>query len=271
MQLMALQLNHHEYHQEQIISENQLAEDVSSQREMIHKEMNEMMFSDDDYHHTYQDERQLLDAVREGRVEDALHLNSVLDNAIGTMSKDEVSQWRKLVTVAIALSTRAAIEGGVNPAMAYRCSDKYNQQSDSCKNVAELIRCRNSAVKELTEMVHAKHMSKRTSSYVERCCDYVNKHYREKIYLDDMAEKMGISSSYLSRLFVQEKGVRLQDYIVQVRVDHAANLLVYSEESLSKIGDYVNFPSQSYFGKVFKKYKGMTPKEYRERYKPKEF
>ena len=65
--------------------------------------------------------------------------------------------------------------------------------------------------------------------------------------------------------------LRLQDYIVQVRVERAANLLAYSEEPIAAIGDYVNFPTQSYFGKVFKKYKGMTPREYRNKQKPKEF
>jgi AraC-like DNA-binding protein len=54
-------------------------------------------------------------------------------------------------------------------------------------------------------------------------------------------------------------------------VERAANLLIYSEEELSKIAEYVNFPSQSYFGKTFKKRKGMTPKQYRDTYKPTEF
>ena len=63
----------------------------------------------------------------------------------------------------------------------------------------------------------------------------------------------------------------LQDYVVQIRVEHAANLLTFSNESISTISDYVNFPSQSYFGKMFLRYKNMTPREYREVHKPKEF
>lgn len=49
------------------------------------------------------------------------------------------------------------------------------------------------------------------------------------------------------------------------------NMLMYSDLEISKIGDYVNFPSQSYFGKMFKKYMHMTPGKYRNLYKPKEF
>ncbi len=227
--------------------------------------------SEEESHHTYMEEKALLDCVREGKVEEAQKYNEKLDSETGKMSKDELSHWRKLVTVAIALSTRAAIEGGVSPAEAYQLSDYYLQKSDSCSNVPELILCRDRAVKKLTQKVYEKKNQKHISNYIEKCCDYIGKHYREKIYLDDLAEEIGISPTYLSKLFVKEKGIKLQEYIVQIRVDRAANLLMYSDESIAKIGDYVNFPSQSYFGRVFRRYKNMTPKQYRDKYKPKEF
>lgn len=54
-------------------------------------------------------------------------------------------------------------------------------------------------------------------------------------------------------------------------MDRAANLLKYSEASISEISDYIGFYSQSHFGKVFKQYKKMTPKEFREKNQKKEF
>ena len=72
-------------------------------------------------------------------------------------------------------------------------------------------------------------------------------------------------------VYSREMHIRLQDYIVRFRVERAANLLTYSDESLGRIAEYVNFPSQSYFGKVFKQYMHETPKEYRESHKTKEF
>lgn len=47
--------------------------------------------------------------------------------------------------------------------------------------------------------------------------------------------------------------------------------MIYSEETLPGIAEYVNFPSQSYFGKIFKQRMEMTPKQYRELHKPAEF
>ena len=100
--------------------------------------------------------------------------------------------------------------------------------------------------------------------------DYIRKHYREKIYLADVAEELGLSEGYLSRLFRKESDESFQDYVNRERVARASNLLLYSDFSLSQIAEYVSFPNQSYFGKMFKKYKGMTPKAFRDRYRNRE-
>lgn len=125
-------------------------------------------------------------------------------------------------------------------------------------------------MEELTNQVQRK-MSRKTSSYVERCKEYVEKHYKEKLYLTDIAEQLGLSETYLSRLFKQETGEQLQNYIVDVRLERAANLLKYSDESISNIAEYVNFPSQSYMGKLFREKFQLSPKKYRELYAPREY
>lgn len=260
-----------EYTAEELIQGNHMAEQLEKNIEQeqilfqIREEENEI------YHHTYEEERELLSCVREGKVEEALQLNMRIDVTTGKISRIEKSHWKNVVTVSIAMCTRAAVEGGISPKEAYQISDFYLQKSDECKSVSELIALRNRAVRDLTERVSKKKSNQKKSNYVERCKDYISKHYREKIYLKDIAEAMGIGSTYLSRLFSEETGICIQDYIAQCRVDKAANLLAYSEESIAFIAEYVNFPSQSYFGNVFKKYKQMTPREYREKYKTAEF
>lgn len=223
------------------------------------------------YHHTYMEERKLLDCVREGNIQEALRYTRNMDVDLGKLSDNEISHWRNAAIVGITLCTRAAIEGGVAPSASYRLSDFYIQKCDKCSDIPQLLEYRNHAIRELTEQVHKRRNRKNTSSYVERCKDYVNQHYREKIYLEDIAETLGIGASYVSRLFRMQMNMTLQDYVVQVRMEHAINLLVYSEETLAGIAEYVGFPSQSYMGKVFKKYKGITPRAYREQHKPREF
>ena len=225
---------------------------------------------DASYRHGYHEEQLLMQAIREGRTEDAIRLAESMDRDSGRLSRTEVSHWRNLAIIGISLCTRAAIEGGIPPEEGYRLSGYYIQKCDSAQDPAHLLHYRNRAIEELTVRVKQKLEKPRTSSHVERAKDYVRKHYREKIYLEDVAEALGISPTYLSKLFKKETGQCLQDYINEERVFRAVNLLIYSRLSLPEIAEYVHFPNQSYFGKIFKQVKHMTPKEYRDRYTPTE-
>lgn len=270
-QMITKEFTGEEYSEEELLQANHLG---AESREQMEKE--QILFEireeeQEKYHHTYQEERRLLDCIREGKTEEAVRYSDEMDLSMGRMGKKDTAHWRNAVVVAVTLGARAAIEAGLSPAEAYQLSDFYIQKSEECKKVSELLELRNRAVADLSGRVRKRLERKKHSNYVEKCKDYVSRHYKEKIYLQDMADSLGLSSTYLSRLFSKETGMRLQDYINSFRVERAANLLIYSEESIAYIGEYVNFPSQSYFGKMFRKYKHMTPREYRNMYKPSEF
>ncbi len=233
--------------------------------------LNEEAENDDAaFRHSYFEERLLMQAIREGRTEDAIRLAENMDRDSGRLSRVEFSHWRNLAIIGISLCTRAAIEGGISPEEGYRLSGYYIQKCDSTQDPAHLLHYRNRAIEELTVRVKQKLEKPRTSSHVERAKDYVRKHYREKIYLDDVAQSIGISPTHLSKLFKKETGQCLQDYINEERVYRASNLLMYSDLSLMEIAEYVHFPSQSYFGKIFKQFKNVSPRAFRDRYQAKE-
>lgn len=256
-----------EYTDQQLVDANYHS--VAAEKEQQERIWFDIKSEDEDiYRHTYQEERRILDAVKEGEIEEAVRLSKGMDVNVGRLGESEVEHWRNLSIVAATLCARAAIEGGVMPSIAYRLSGFYINKSTACKDITQIMIYRNHAIEELAKRVREQKDKRHTSSYTEQCKDYVSGHYREKIYLEDIAEALGISSSYLSRLFKKETGISLQDFINDVRVEKASNLLRYSEETLPGIAEYVNFPSQSYFGKIFKQKMKMTPKQYRELYKP---
>ena len=152
-------------------------------------------------------------------------------------------------------------------ATVYRISDYYINKCDEAADPAHMLHYRNRAIEELAGRVREGLNKPRGSVYVERCRDYIRKHYRDKIYLEDMAQALDLSPSYLSRLFRKETGICIQDAINEERVYRASNLLRYSDISLTQIAHYVGFPSQSYMGKIFKQRKNMTPMAYRETFK----
>lgn len=269
--LMAALVSGSQYTDDQLLEANHLTEMTRHQEGEEQIRFNLKSDEQDFYRHSYLEEQKLLNMVRSGNVEEALRLSKGMDVEIGRLGGTKLAHCRNLLTVGVTLCARAAIEGGLMPYIAYRISGFYIHKGTECTDASQVMIYRNHAVEELARRVKDLKKKRHTSSYTEQCRDYIGRHFREKIYLGDLARNLGISPSYLSRLFKKETGTCLQDYINDVRLERAANLLIYSEESIPKIAEYVNFPSQSYFGKLFKEKMHMTPRQYRESYKPREF
>ena len=212
------------------------------------------------YRHSYREDQLLMQAIREGLTADAVRYAENMDRDAGRLSGSYLRHRRNLAMIGIALCARAAIDGGISPESAYRISGYYIEKCDITQDQAHILLYRNRAIEELAGRVAEELNRSGSSSYIERAMDYIRKHYREKIYLEDVAETLGISEGYLSRLFRKETGECFQDQVNKERVERASNMLLYSDYSLTQISEYVNFPNQSYFGKIFKKYKNMTPK-----------
>ena len=85
-----------------------------------------------------------------------------------------------------------------------------------------------------------------------------------------MAKSINVSPTYLSRLFKKETGQCLQDYINEERVYHVVNLLMQSDPSQTVSAEYVHFPSQSNFSKVFKQFWKVSPRVLWDQYHAKE-
>lgn len=102
--------------------------------------------------------------------------------------------------------------------------------------------------------------------FVKEAKEYVEEHYTENLTVKEVAGIIGISSGYLSTMFNQSMGKSFVDYLNQLKINHAC---VYLEQNYLKVYEIaykVGFQDEKYFTKVFKKIKGITPKEYRNNY-----
>lgn len=88
--------------------------------------------------------------------------------------------------------------------------------------------------------------------------------YAHHLTRGGIAEKIGVSEDYLSDIFKKEMGVSLWEYLNRYRVEQAKKLLRATNKSISAIAAEVGLDDQSYFGRVFRKYAGCTPRQYRE-------
>ncbi|MEE0868089.1 MAG: AraC family transcriptional regulator [Clostridia bacterium] len=96
--------------------------------------------------------------------------------------------------------------------------------------------------------------------------EYIAGHYSEEISAESMAELANMSYSYFSRIFKQVMNKSFNDYLNYVRIIEAEKLLASTDKSITEIAYETGFSSSSYFIKIFDKYKGMPPGNFRKKF-----
>lgn len=92
---------------------------------------------------------------------------------------------------------------------------------------------------------------------------YIDDHYCEHITLEEISGVLSLSSSYFCRLFKQATNSTFLEYVNFVRICKSERLLITQHNSISDIALSIGFPSVTYFNRIFKKFKGCTPTEYK--------
>ena len=102
--------------------------------------------------------------------------------------------------------------------------------------------------------------------FLGQVMQYIDRHYNEKITLEQLAKRTHISKSYLTRRFRQFTGETIVNYINKLRIQYAREMLVNSEKNITEIAWAVGFDSPKYFHRVFKKETGESPAAFRRRH-----
>ncbi|MGE7695157.1 AraC family transcriptional regulator [Lysinibacillus sp. NPDC094177] len=211
-------------------------------------------------------EKILLDYVKNGRKEklnELINYSIVGETELGVLSKQShIRSVQNLMITGIALICRAAIEGGLNEETAFTLSDFYIQKLEDQGNLLSILSLMEEAIYDFTDRVSKSNKDK-YSATITTCQHYIDNHIYREVTLDQLAEICHLSPNYLSSLFKKEVGISISEYIQQQRIDEAKRLLTFTNYPILDIGSLLNFTDQSYFIKIFKKFTGITPKQYR--------
>jgi two-component system response regulator YesN len=101
-------------------------------------------------------------------------------------------------------------------------------------------------------------------SVINHIKQYIDQNYTDNITLNTLAEKFYVNSSYVSRLFKEELGENFIDYLTGKRMEEAMRLLLSTEMHVYEISEKIGYGNPKYFSQLFKKYTGMSPREYRD-------
>lgn len=103
-----------------------------------------------------------------------------------------------------------------------------------------------------------------TRSLLNKSLNYINDNYNKNMYISQLATIESLSLSRYNALFRQVTGMSPSDYIKQLRLAAACELLLSTDMAINLVGEAVGYPNQCFFSKIFKKSLGVTPTEYRQ-------
>ena len=98
---------------------------------------------------------------------------------------------------------------------------------------------------------------------IRAVAEYISGHLQEDLSLPRLAEIFALSPSHLSRTFHSATGIPLREYLVNLRVRKAMDLLLTTEKTVTEISDLCGFHDPNYFGDAFRRVTGLSPRDYR--------
>jgi len=221
------------------------------------------------FHNTYEFEQMLTDCIEHGNVsklQNILGMQYAETNFnSGILSSNTLRNKRNLFISMVTLATRASIHGGLDIEEAYQLSDLYIQECEKTLFPDKIDQLYYPMLIDFTTRVSRRQLTiDGMSKDIFQCIQYISKHTNEPLRVNDVADYIGKSRSYITRKFQTELGFGISAFIMKCKLEEAKNLLSFTNKSLSEISNYLCFSSQAYFQNVFKKNYGMTPLQYRE-------
>ncbi len=212
------------------------------------------------YHHLHEQKKLLLTYVNQGDQEAAEDLLEVFLSQCG-LSGFQTAQ-SQLVHF---LSTAAEKLGDNNPACVSKLLCEINViETSLCKNEIELISWGKKQIAILIRFIqnHGK-LTTGNESIIDKLKAFIQENYAHDISLSEAAERVYLNPIYISRIFKEKTGQTFTEYLSNVRIEAAVELLKHSDLYVYEICERVGYHNLKYFYKIFRKMTGLSPSEYR--------
>ena len=222
-----------------------------------------------DRNKVYLSERAMLQMVRNGDINyfSALQSSALLSPGVPVQGQDPLRQMKTSIVVFTTLVSRAAMEGGLSPEIAYALGDSYIQSAEDCRDSGELSALAHAMYHDFIYRVHHMRVNPNYSHAIQKCCDYIELSLDRKIRTADLAALVGYADYYLTEKFKKETGQSISSYIRYAKVERAKVLLETTELSIREIAEHLAFNTVNYFIQSFRDTAGYTPAQYRRRFK----
>lgn len=164
----------------------------------------------------------------------------------------------------LVLTSRVMIELGERPERYFELTTEYVKKSEELSDFFSFSLWITDLIDEfMTDMIEKRKGINKIK--FEKAIEYATKNLDKNITLADVAYSIGFSESKFSHLFPKEYGISFSKYLMNLKIEEAKKLLLTTPKSITEIASSLGFYDQSHFTKIFRKFTGYTPKEYREK------
>lgn len=207
-------------------------------------------------------EREMLNRVRFGDRNGARAMLNELLGHIFFRAPGNMKLMKARVLELVIMISRAAVETGAEMeallGLNYDFIAELSQVHDYEELCAWVVRMLETFLDTVSKSQDAP-----GSAQLNDALGYIRTHHMKSLSLDEVAAKVHISPYYLSHLFREKLGVTFVEYVTSVRMELAKNYLLHTRLPISAIAEKLGYEDAGYFGKVFRKYTGQTPKGFR--------
>ncbi len=215
----------------------------------------------------YQNETELLKIVRHGQWHKA---QALLDTVFYRKEYSHLQPWGHSLEFnrnqSIELNTllrKSAEFAGVHPLHIENLSSQFLLKISRTTEEKDVLYLHREMIRKYCQLVQT-HSLKGYSPIVQKVLTYVSSNLSEDLTLNAQAKLLNVNPSYLSALFKKETGMTLTEYVKQKRIKHGIFLLINTDLQIQVVAQCCGIADVNYFTKIFKKYIGKTPKEYRD-------
>ncbi len=207
-------------------------------------------------------EREMLNRVRFGDRNGARALLNELLGHIFFRAPGNMKLMKARVLELVVMISRAAVETGAEMEALLGLNFDFVSELSQVEDYEELCAW---VVRMLETFLDTVSQSQDApgSAQLNDALGYIRTHHMRNLSLDEVAAQAHISPYYLSHLFREKLGVTFVEYVTGVRMELAKNYLLHTRLPVSAVAEKLGYEDAGYFGKVFRKYTGQTPKGFR--------
>lgn len=206
-------------------------------------------------------EREIIQAMRTGRTDEADRLLALFLDTLSEGGAKEIDVQQGMLHLLGSLQ-HAIMLSGINPSKLFKGVNLYERLS-SIREPGRML----SLFRERVLKPYQAELESRSDGHVKKMIEqamiYLQENYNHDISLDNCAEHIGTNPFFLSKAFKQVTGKNFIDYLTELRMERAKELLRESDLKINDVAVRVGY-QHSYFNRIFKKQEGVTPTQYRE-------